>query len=251
MNQIHNTKPLEVAHFHRIDINLYPLLLRFLNKKHFQSSPTVVYQPICGQSCFTTFASTTKMSCLCVVGKKMLPHLCWADLSADSNGFIRFKILRPSKILGHALQSIKIPFMMKLNPLFFLNWCITLHNESEYSVFEFQTWSKNMLADLSAQQIDFVIDLSTTVSKIYSLKTLIEDYFVVCTQQTKMNLSLYLSRHISVSLLGEQAYCLKIFYLQSPTIVRQIFLRCQHYATALQVLAAISKCHPDHSTKYP
>ena len=35
MNQIHNTNPLEVAHFHRIDINLYPFLLRFLNKRAF------------------------------------------------------------------------------------------------------------------------------------------------------------------------------------------------------------------------
>lgn len=33
MNQIHNTSPLEVAHFHRIDINLYPLFIAIFEQK--------------------------------------------------------------------------------------------------------------------------------------------------------------------------------------------------------------------------
>ena len=33
MNQIHNTNPLEVAHFHRIDINLYPLFIAIFEQK--------------------------------------------------------------------------------------------------------------------------------------------------------------------------------------------------------------------------
>jgi hypothetical protein len=57
-----------------------------------------------------------------------------------------------------------------------------------------------MLADLSAQQIDFVIDLVQPYQAHLQFENLIEDYFVVCTQQTKMDLSLYLSSpHIGVS----------------------------------------------------
>ena len=33
MNQIHNTSPLEVAYFHRIDINLYPLFIAIFEQK--------------------------------------------------------------------------------------------------------------------------------------------------------------------------------------------------------------------------
>ena len=33
MNQIHNTVPLEVGHFHRIDINLYPLFIAIFEQK--------------------------------------------------------------------------------------------------------------------------------------------------------------------------------------------------------------------------
>ena len=94
-----------------------------------------------------------------------------------------------------------------------------------------------MLADLAAQQIDFVIDLVQPYQENLQFEHLIEDHFVVCTQQAKMNLSLYLSSpHIGVSS-RRTGLLLEDIYLNRKQLSRQIFLRCQHYATALQVLA--------------
>ena len=108
-----------------------------------------------------------------------------------------------------------------------------------------------MLADLSAQQIDFVIDLVQPYQTNLQFENLIEDHFVVCTQQAEMDLSLYLSSpHIGVSS-RRTGLLLEDIYLNRQQLSRQIFLRCQHYATALQVLAQYPKCDSYHPTKYP
>src|SRR5690606_40362806 len=51
---------------------------------------------------------------------------------------------------------------------------------------------KNIIADLAAQQVDFVIDLEQVLGEKIKFERLIQDQFVVCTQQTEMSEHIYL-----------------------------------------------------------
>lgn len=136
------------------------------------------------------------------------------------------------------LQSLKIAIHDEIEPIIFPQ---LVHHFSQLNL-DIQFLSskldrKNMLADLSAQQIDFVIDLVQPYQENLQFENLIEDHFVACTLQTEMDLSLYLSSpHIGVSS-RRTGLLLEDIYLNRQQLSRQIFMRCQHYSTALQVLA--------------
>ena len=136
------------------------------------------------------------------------------------------------------LQSIKITIHDEIEPIIFPQ---LVHHFAQLNLnIQFLSSKldrKNMLADLSAQQIDFVIDLVQPYQENLQFENLIDDYFVVCTQQMQMDLTHYLSApHIGVSS-RRTGLLLEDIYLNRQQLSRQIFLRCQHYATALQVLA--------------
>lgn len=96
---------------------------------------------------------------------------------------------------------------------------------------------KNVVADLASQQVDFIIDLEQNYGEKVQYQSLVEDHFVVCTQQSEMNSELYFSAaHIGVSS-RRTGMLLEDIHLNRKQFSRQIFLRCQHYSTALQVLA--------------
>jgi DNA-binding transcriptional LysR family regulator len=140
------------------------------------------------------------------------------------------------------LQSLKIAIHDEIEPIIFPQ---LVHHFSQLNL-DIQFLSskldrKNMLADLSAQQIDFVIDLVQPYQENLQFENLIEDHFVACTLQTEMDLSLYLSSpHIGVSS-RRTGLLLEDIYLNRQQLSRQIFMRCQHYSTALQVLAQYPK----------
>lgn len=149
------------------------------------------------------------------------------------------KIAMPQQdFMPSMLQSIKIAIHDEIEPIIFPQLVNHFAKQNlNIQFFSSKLDRKNMLADLSAQQIDFVIDLVQPYQAHLQFENLIEDYFVVCTQQTKMNLSLYLSSpHIGVSS-RRTGLLLEDIYLNRQQLSRQIFLRCQHYSTALQVLA--------------
>ena len=135
------------------------------------------------------------------------------------------------------LQCLKIAIHDEIEPIIFPQ---LVHHFSQLNL-DIQFLSskldrKNMLADLSAQQIDFVIDLVQPYQENLQFENLIEDHFVACTLQTEMDLSLYLSSpHIGVSS-RRTGLLLEDIYLNRQQLSRQIFMRCQHYSTALQVL---------------
>ncbi len=242
MNHIHNINPLEVGNFHRIDINLYPLFIAIFEQKSISKAA----QLLCiSQSAVSHALQRLRLQLKDELfvrsGQKMLPtpfaeqiyQPIQTALSTIQNIAIPQHDFDPSM-----LQSLKIAIHDEIEPIIFPQ---LVHHFSQLNL-DIQFLSskldrKNMLADLSAQQIDFVIDLVQPYQENLQFENLIDDYFVVCTQQTKMNLSLYLSSpHIGVSS-RRTGLLLEDIYLNRQQLSRQIFMRCQHYSTALQVLA--------------
>ena len=246
MNQIHNTNPLEVAHFHRIDINLYPLFIAIFEQKSISKAA----QLLCiSQSAVSHALQRLRLQLKDELfvrsGQKMLPtpfaeqiyQPIQTALSTIQNIAIPQHDFDPSM-----LQSLKIAIHDEIEPIIFPQ---LVHHFSQLNL-DIQFLSskldrKNMLADLSAQQIDFVIDLVQPYQENLQFENLIEDHFVACTLQTEMDLSLYLSSpHIGVSS-RRTGLLLEDIYLNRQQLSRQIFMRCQHYSTALQVLAQYPK----------
>ena len=242
MNQIHNTNPLEVGNFHRIDINLYPLFIAIFEQKSISKAA----QLLCiSQSAVSHALQRLRLQLKDELfvrsGQKMLPtpfaeqiyQPIQTALSTIQNIAIPQHDFDPSM-----LQSLKIAIHDEIEPIIFPQ---LVHHFSQLNL-DIQFLSskldrKNMLADLSAQQIDFVIDLVQPYQENLQFENLIEDHFVACTLQTEMDLSLYLSSpHIGVSS-RRTGLLLEDIYLNRQQLSRQIFMRCQHYSTALQVLA--------------
>ena len=116
-----------------------------------------------------------------------------------------------ARLVPSMLQSIKIAIHDEIEPIIFPQ---LVHHFSQLNL-DIQFLSskldrKNMLADLSAQN-KFLIDLVQPYQANLQFENLIDDHFVVCTQQMQMDLSHYSPHHISVYHQGAQAYCLKIF----------------------------------------
>ena len=242
MNQIHNTSPLEVGNFLRIDINLYPLFIAIFEQKSISKAA----QLLCiSQSAVSHALQRLRLQLKDELfvrsGQKMLPtpfaeqiyQPIQTALSTIQNIAIPQHDFDPSM-----LQSLKIAIHDEIEPIIFPQ---LVHHFSQLNL-DIQFLSskldrKNMLADLSAQQIDFVIDLVQPYQENLQFENLIEDHFVACTLQTEMDLSLYLSSpHIGVSS-RRTGLLLEDIYLNRQQLSRQIFMRCQHYSTALQVLA--------------
>ena len=242
MNHIHNINPLEVGNFHRIDINLYPLFIAIFEQKSISKAA----QLLCiSQSAVSHALQRLRLQLRDELfvrsGQKMLPtpfaeqiyQPIQTALSTIQNIAIPQHDFDPSM-----LQSLKIAIHDEIEPIIFPQ---LVHHFSQLNL-DIQFLSskldrKNMLADLSAQQIDFVIDLVQPYQENLQFENLIEDHFVACTLQTEMDLSLYLSSpHIGVSS-RRTGLLLEDIYLNRQQLSRQIFMRCQHYSTALQVLA--------------
>ena len=246
MNQVHNINPLEVGNFHRIDINLYPLFIAIFEQKSISKAA----QLLCiSQSAVSHALQRLRLQLKDELfvrsGQKMLPtpfaeqiyHPIQTALSTIQNIAIPQHDFDPSM-----LKSLKIAIHDEIEPIIFPQ---LVHHFSQLNL-DIQFLSskldrKNMLADLSAQQIDFVIDLVQPYQENLQFENLIEDHFVACTLQTEMDLSLYLSSpHIGVSS-RRTGLLLEDIYLNRQQLSRQIFMRCQHYSTALQVLAQYPK----------
>jgi DNA-binding transcriptional LysR family regulator len=246
MNQVHNINPLEVGNFHRIDINLYPLFIAIFEQKSISKAA----QLLCiSQSAVSHALQRLRLQLKDELfvrrGQKMLPTP-FAE-----------QIYQPIQTALSTIQNIALP-QHDFDPSMLKSLKIAIHDEIEPIIFpqlvhhfsqlnlDIQFLSskldrKNMLADLSAQQIDFVIDLVQPYQENLQFENLIEDHFVACTLQTEMDLSLYLSSpHIGVSS-RRTGLLLEDIYLNRQQLSRQIFMRCQHYSTALQVLAQYPK----------
>lgn len=98
---------------------------------------------------------------------------------------------------------------------------------------------KHIMTDLATQQLDFVIDLEQYLSPKITFDHLVTDEFVICSQLKEVDLASYISgRHIGVSSRRTGALLEDIYLNQHQKISRNVFMRCQNYSTALQVLGA-------------
>ena len=246
MNHIHNINPLEVGNFHRIDINLYPLFIAIFEQKSISKAA----QLLCiSQSAVSHALQRLRLQLKDELfvrsGQKMLPTPFAEQIYQPIQtalSTIQNIAIPPPDFAPSMLQSLKIAIHDEIEPIIFPQ---LVHHFSQLNL-DIQFLSskldrKNMLADLSAQQIDFVIDLVQPYQENLQFENLIEDHFVACTLQTEMDLSLYLSSpHIGVSS-RRTGLLLEDIYLNRQQLSRQIFMRCQHYSTALQVLAQYPK----------
>lgn len=242
MNNIHQKNVLDMTVFHKIDINLYPLFIAIFEQKSISKSA----QLLCiGQSAASHALQRLRQhlqdDLFVRAGSQMLPTpfaeriypVIKNALFAIQSISIEKQSFAPSMV-----QTLKIAIHDEIEPIILPKLVQHFHQlnlEVQFSSIKLDR--KNVLTDLATQQIDFVIDLEQNFTDKIQFKTLVQDQFVVCTQQQSMTAEIYFALpHIGVSS-RRTGVLVEDIYLNRKQLSRQIFLRCQHYSTALQILA--------------
>ncbi len=241
MNNIHQKNVLDMAVFHKIDINLYPLFIAIFEQKSISKSAQLL--------CISQSAASHALQRLrqhlqddlfVRAGSQMLPTpfaeriypVIKNALFAIQSISIQKQSFDPSMV-----QTLKIAIHDEIEPIILPKLVEHFHQlnlEVQFSSIKLDR--KNVLTDLATQQIDFVIDLEQNLTDKIQFKTLVQDQFVVCTQQQSMTAEIYFALpHIGVSS-RRTGVLVEDIYLNRKQFSRQIFLRCQHYSTALQIL---------------
>ncbi|CAD9193959.1 LysR family transcriptional regulator [Acinetobacter bohemicus] len=242
MNNIHHKNVLDMTVFHKIDINLYPLFIAIFEQKSISKSAQLL--------CISQSAASHALQRLrqhlqddlfVRAGSQMLPTpfaeriypVIKNALFAIQSISIEKQSFDPSMV-----QTLKIAIHDEIEPIILPKLVEHFHQlnlEVQFSSIKLDR--KNVLTDLTTQQIDFVIDLEQNFNDKIQFKTLVQDQFVVCTQQQSMTAEIYFALpHIGVSS-RRTGVLVEDIYLNRKQLSRQIFLRCQHYSTALQILA--------------
>lgn len=240
MHKIHD-QTLDLSIFYQMDMNLYPLFIAIYEQKSISKAAHLL--------CLSQSAASHALQRLrqflqdelfVRTGNKMLatPFAEQIYTKIKSALFVMQNISTQKQQFDVSmLQSIKIAVHDEIEPLIFPKLVAhfsQLHADIQFSSIKLDR--KTIVADLATQQIDFVFDIEQNFGEKLQFQSLIQDHFVVCTQQPKMNSELYFSAaHIGVSA-RRTGLLLEDIYLQSKQHTRQIFLRCQHYSTALQIL---------------
>ncbi|MDN5511266.1 LysR family transcriptional regulator [Acinetobacter sp.] len=241
MNSMHNKAVIDMAVFHRIDINLYPLFIAVYEQKSISKAAQIL--------CISQSAASHALQRLrqhlqddlfARAGSKMLPTpfaeqiypVIKNALVAIQNISIQKQSFDPSMV-----QSLKIAVHDEIEPMIFPKLVQHFQRlELDIQFFSSKLDRKSIVTDLATQQIDFVIDLEQNFGEKIQFQKLVQDHFVVCTQQQNMNEQIYLaSSHIGVSS-RRTGVLVEDIYLNRQQLSRQISLRCQHYSTALQIL---------------
>lgn len=241
MHSIHSKTVMDLRNFHRIDINLYPLFMAIYEQNSIskaaqilsisQSAASHALQRLRQHLQDDLFVRTGSKMQPTPFAEQIYPELKNA-LFAIQNISIQHQQFRPEMI-----QSLKIAVHDEIEPMIFPR--LVQHFQQlnlEIQLSSMKLDRKNIAADLASQQIDFVIDLEQNIADKIQFERLVQDEFVVCTQLTEMNEQIYLaSPHIGVSS-RRTGVLVEDIYLSRKQYSRQIFLRCQHYSTALQIL---------------
>lgn len=241
MHNIHSKTVMDLRNFHRIDINLYPLFMAIYEQNSIskaaqilsvsQSAASHALQRLRQHLQDDLFVRTGSKMQPTPFAEQIYPELKNALFSIQ-NISIQHQQFRPEMI-----QSLKIAVHDEIEPMIFPR--LVQHFQQlnlEIQLSSMKLDRKNIAADLASQQIDFVIDLEQKIAEKIQFERLVQDEFVVCTQLTEMNEQIYLaSPHIGVSS-RRTGVLVEDIYLSRKQYSRQIFLRCQHYSTALQIL---------------
>ena len=241
MHSIHSKTVMDLRNFHRIDINLYPLFIAIYEQNSIskaaqilsisQSAASHALQRLRQHLQDDLFVRTGSKMQATPFAEQIYPELKNA-LFAIQNISIQHQLFRPESI-----QSLKIAVHDEIEPMIFPK--LVQHFQQlnlEIQLSSMKLDRKNIAADLASQQVDFVIDLEQNIAEKIQFERLVQDEFVVCTQLKEMNEQIYLaSPHIGVSS-RRTGVLVEDIYLSRKHYSRQIFLRCQHYSTALQIL---------------
>lgn len=241
MQQIHNKNSIDLRSFHRIDINLYPLFVAVFEQKSISRAAQILsITQSAASHALQRLRQHLQDDLFVRTGSKMQPTPFAEQIYSE---------------IKHALitiQNISIQ-NQQFEPTLVQNLKIAVHDEIEPMILpklvaHFQRFNldiqfvsikldrKNIVSDLATQQVDFVIDLEQPLGDKIQFELLDQDEFVVCTQQQQVTEKSYLaSPHIGVSS-RRTGVLVEDLYLSRNHLSRQIFLRCQHYSTALQIL---------------
>lgn len=232
---------LDLGLFHRIDINLYPLFVAIFEQKSI--SKTAISLSI-SQSAASHALQRLRLQLDDEIfvrhGNKMLPTpFAQRIYPAIKNALLSIQSINLQKYTfdPSLIQSLKIAIHDEIEPIIFPK--IIRHFQEIAPDIQFVSIKldrKKIEHDLATQQLDFVIDIEHDLNKAISFDALVCDHYVVCTQQTHLSHESYLAAsHIGVS--SRRAGLLfEDIYLNKNNISRHIFLRCQNYSTALQIL---------------
>lgn len=250
MNNIHNISTMgstvDMAIFHRIDINLYPLFIAIYEQKSISKAAHIL--------CISQSAASHALQRLrqhlqddlfVRAGNKMLPTPFAEQIyPVIKNALIAIQgiSLQKQNFDSSMVQTLKIAVHDEIEPIIFPKLVTHFHQLNlAIQFFSIKLDRKNVVTDLATQQIDFVIDLEQNFGEKIQFEKLVQDQFVVCSQQQSMTEEIYLaSPHIGVSS-RRTGVLIEDIYLNRIQLSRQIFLRCQHYSTALQVLSQHSQ----------
>ena len=242
MNNIHQKNVLDMAVFHKIDINLYPLFIAIFEQKSISKSAQLLcISQSAASHALQRLRQNLQDDLFVRAGSQMLPTpfaeriypVIKNALFAIQSISIEKQSFDPSMV-----QTLKIAIHDEIEPIILPKLVEHFHQlnlEVQFSSIKLDR--KNVVTDLATQQIDFVIDLEQNFTDKIQFKTLVQDQFVVCTQQQSMTAEIYFALpHIGVSS-RRTGVLVEDIYLNRKQLSRQIFLRCQHYSTALQILA--------------
>jgi len=241
MKNIHNKVEMDLATFYRIDINLYPLFIAIFELKSISKAAHMLsITQSAASHALQRLRQQLQDDLFIRAGNQMLP----TPFAEQSYPTIKTAL--------QAIQSISLQ-KHSFEPSMIKTLKIAVHDEIEPIIFprifqHFQQLNldiqftsikldrKTVVADLAAQQIDFVKDLEQNFGDKVQFQALVHDRFVACTQQKQMNEMHYFSSpHIGVSS-RRTGLLLEDMYFQRQQLSRNILLRCQHYSTALQIL---------------
>ncbi|WP_436915115.1 LysR family transcriptional regulator [Acinetobacter gandensis] len=241
MNTIHKNSIIDMSLFHRIDINLYPLFVAIYEQRSISKAAQIL--------CITQSAASHALQRLrqhlqddlfVRAGAKMLPTPFAEQIyPVIKNALIAIQSISMQKqqFDPTMVQTLKIAVHDEIEPIIFPR--LVHHFQKSQLDIQFLSLKldrKTIVADLAAQQIDFVIDLEQNFGDKVAFQKLVTDEFVVCSQHTQMDEQCYFSfPHIGVSS-RRTGVLVEDIYLNRKKLSRQIFLRCQHYSTALQIL---------------
>ncbi|KAB0628789.1 LysR family transcriptional regulator [Acinetobacter gandensis] len=241
MNTIHKKSIIDMSLFHRIDINLYPLFVAIYEQRSISKAAQIL--------CITQSAASHALQRLrqhlqddlfVRAGAKMLPTPFAEQIyPVIKNALIAIQNISMQKqqFDPTMVQTLKIAVHDEIEPIIFPR--LVHHFQKSQLDIQFLSLKldrKTIVADLAAQQIDFVIDLEQNFGDKVAFQKLVTDEFVVCSQHTQMDEQCYFSfPHIGVSS-RRTGVLVEDIYLKRKKLSRQIFLRCQHYSTALQIL---------------
>lgn len=241
MQTVHNHNSLDLAAFHRIDINLYPLFIAVYEQRSISKAAKLLsISQSAASHALQRLRLQLEDELFLRSGHKMLPTAYAAQIYPAIQlalAQIQAIAIPQKQFESHMLQSIRIALHDEVEPIVFPK--IVQHFQALNPNIQFVSIKldrKTVLADLATQQIDFFIDIEQDFSDKVDSQRLVQDQFVVCSQQSKMDADIYLaSPHIGVSS-RRTGILIEDIYLQPQQLSRQILLRCQHYSTALQIL---------------